>query len=368
MICKIFCKGDIASGNLSTAILIREIIMEACQNSNVMIEAIGNKFNPLESKYSEVNSTPIEIAVLIHLRRCHEVFRDLHPDVPVIAVCGGTDLNEDTKNPEFLSLMTEVVERSKAVVLFSSSMLNLFAAVWPKHGAIITKTSPTVAINVDRVQSLQAESLEWLNSQIGVPIRSFLLIVGRLRPVKDPQYAYQPFLEWNVQTSPTTKRKNNHQMTSTVAQHRRHLIYIGSVEENAPCIRQFLSSLNETPYVHHVESIDKDVLHAIMLASEGLINCSISEGQSLTIMEALTLGTPVCARDIPGNRDLIQHDKNGLLFKTTEEFKQCLTRLCFESGLRERLIQAGKDSMHESRFQKSNQIDSYAHLFSRLNL
>ena len=40
--------------------------------------------------------------------------------------------------------------------------------------------------------------------------------------------------------------------------------------------------------------------------AEVFVNTSLSEGQSSAILEAMALGTPVFARDIPGNRALLR--------------------------------------------------------------
>ena len=68
-------------------------------------------------------------------------------------------------------------------------------------------------------------------------------------------------------------------------------------------------------------------LHALMTAAVCLINSSQSEGQPLSIMEAMALGCPVVARNIPGNRDLIDHGETGLIFDTAKVRTQtnCLT-------------------------------------------
>jgi glycosyltransferase involved in cell wall biosynthesis len=45
-----------------------------------------------------------------------------------------------------------------------------------------------------------------------------------------------------------------------------------------------------------------------------LWNGSLYEGQSNVILEAMQCGVAVIASDIPGNRDLIEHDRTGLLY------------------------------------------------------
>ena len=52
----------------------------------------------------------------------------------------------------------------------------------------------------------------------------------------------------------------------------------------------------------------------LMSAFDVLWNGSLYEGQSNTILEAMSMGIPVAASDIPGNRDLIEPGVSGFLF------------------------------------------------------
>ena len=58
---------------------------------------------------------------------------------------------------------------------------------------------------------------------------------------------------------------------------------------------------------------ERDDVARFMTSFDLLWNCSEYEGQSNSILEAQSLGVPVMASDIPGNRDLIESGKNGLL-------------------------------------------------------
>jgi len=54
-------------------------------------------------------------------------------------------------------------------------------------------------------------------------------------------------------------------------------------------------------------------VHRLIRAAEGLALYSGYEGLSHTLLESLTLGTPVLASDIGGNPEVVQHGVNGLL-------------------------------------------------------
>lgn len=62
----------------------------------------------------------------------------------------------------------------------------------------------------------------------------------------------------------------------------------------------------------------------LLTAADVLWNGSEYEGQSNTILEAMSLGVPVVASDIPGNRDLVVDESTGFLFPLGDV--QMLTR------------------------------------------
>jgi glycosyltransferase involved in cell wall biosynthesis len=68
------------------------------------------------------------------------------------------------------------------------------------------------------------------------------------------------------------------------------------------------------------------------------------EGLSLALLEALSSGVAAVVSDIPGNRDIITHEVNGLLFDDGDsgDLAEKLLRLVQESRLRERLALRGR--------------------------
>lgn len=73
-------------------------------------------------------------------------------------------------------------------------------------------------------------------------------------------------------------------------------------------------------------SMPGDVPHEKMpdmyAASDMVLNCSHFEGgMANTLLEAMAAGKPVLARNIPGNRSLIQHGKTGWLYETDDELR-----------------------------------------------
>ena len=50
------------------------------------------------------------------------------------------------------------------------------------------------------------------------------------------------------------------------------------------------------------------------------VRLQISEGMSGVLLEAMSLGVPVLARNNAGNATIIEHGRTGLLFGTPGEF------------------------------------------------
>lgn len=66
-----------------------------------------------------------------------------------------------------------------------------------------------------------------------------------------------------------------------------------------------------------------------------VLNCSLFEGMPNSLLEAMALGRPVLAVDIPGNRSLVRDGETGLLFRDDADFRRQLLRLARDAELRE---------------------------------
>jgi glycosyltransferase involved in cell wall biosynthesis len=76
-------------------------------------------------------------------------------------------------------------------------------------------------------------------------------------------------------------------------------------------------------------------------------NASLYEGQSNSILEAMQAGVPVIASNIAGTRDLIQHEKTGLLFPVGDvgELMKTSARVLDDAALYQSLSETAKKSI-----------------------
>ncbi|XP_073675891.1 glycosyltransferase 1 domain-containing protein 1-like [Garra rufa] len=151
----------------------------------------------------------------------------------------------------------------------------------------------------------------------------FLLVCG-VRRVKDPLYLLEAFEEWHSQ---------NPLVVLIIIGPKIDPVFTAEVEE----------SVKRSVGVYLAADLSQEELHAAMQKSFALVNSSLSEGMSAAILEAMDLGLPVLARDVPGNAAIVEHEVTGLLYSSPQEFVSLSRKLLDDRELQERLVRNGKN-------------------------
>lgn len=94
---------------------------------------------------------------------------------------------------------------------------------------------------------------------------------------------------------------------------------------------------------------------------------SRAEGISNALLEAMACGLPAVVSDVPGNWDVVEHEKNGLLFtgENPESLAQALVSLLEQRDLREFLGRAARQTVEE-RYSLSYVADCYIGMYRDL--
>lgn len=83
---------------------------------------------------------------------------------------------------------------------------------------------------------------------------------------------------------------------------------------------EFLEEISALPNLKIFLNLDQPAALDVMVRSRFLIHTSMHEGSAQAVAEALCLGVPVIARDIPGNSELIMEKVTGILVSNDDEF------------------------------------------------
>jgi L-malate glycosyltransferase len=110
----------------------------------------------------------------------------------------------------------------------------------------------------------------------------------------------------------------------------------------------------------------KDI-YDVERAMDIFVLCSDHEGFPMALLEALSLGVPVVARNVGGIPEVIQDGLTGMLVDSAngKSLAQACLKLLGDNGLRERLSQAGAHWVRE-KFNASRTAEEVANLYGEL--
>ncbi|XP_078410238.1 glycosyltransferase 1 domain-containing protein 1 isoform X2 [Cetorhinus maximus] len=239
-----------------------------------------------------ITEEKFEAVLMIHLYKGGRLLLD--SSVPYGVIFGGTDINEDIKDEKKREVMGAVLQKSRFLVAFTDQMKKIAELHWPFASSKI-HVQPQGVVTKPCAKFSWGEFLQ--NSGVhckNIDPYIFLLVCG-LRQVKDPLFLVDAFSAWHKKEP------------------RVHLIIIGP-EVEAAFTQQVEAKVKSAFGVYLVSEKPQEELHAAMRDSFAVVNSSISEGMSSTILEAMDLNVPVLARNIPGNRAIVKHKNTGLLF------------------------------------------------------
>jgi glycosyltransferase involved in cell wall biosynthesis len=81
--------------------------------------------------------------------------------------------------------------------------------------------------------------------------------------------------------------------------------------------KQFLTAVDQRAWAYYLGTIPSDAMPSALAEADLILNHSLSEGMSNALIEALAVGRPVLARDIPGNAAILTAEE---LYSSDEEF------------------------------------------------
>lgn len=194
----------------------------------------------------------------------------------------GTDLNCDFYDNQKKDIILEVFKQSKKIIVFNQYQKDIIKKF--NFESIIIPQSVSNNLPINNFN---------LRSYLNLPIDSKVyLLVGNMRKIKDPFFLINEF-------------KKLHDDFSY------NFIYIGSN----------LDSYDISHYwIKHINGLDQKSTYSAISQSNGLINTSIGEGMSSTILEAMSLKCPVYARINNSNEYIIKDNYNGYLFDNKKDF------------------------------------------------
>nr|XP_020446321.1 glycosyltransferase 1 domain-containing protein 1 isoform X2 [Monopterus albus] len=331
------------TGNHTTAERIRSHIESAGHTCE--LRDVAEFQSPADVAHLISQNPTFEGALAIHLFRAGRLLLDIQ--LPFGVIFGGTDINEDVKVEQKRVVMEQVLLKARFAVAFTDKLKEA------AESFLLSQRSK-IFVQPQGIQTEVAEEFCWTEflSSSGISIkhvdklRVFLLVCG-LRRVKDPLYLVEVFSEWHCEDPLNV------------------LVIIGPKMDPVLTV-EVEAVVKRTAGVFLAQERSRQELHAAMKRCFAVVNSSVSEGMSGAILEAMDLGVPVLARNIPGNAAVVQHEFTGLLYSSPQEFVHQSQRLLSDHELRERVVRNGKIYVEEHHSLKRER-ETYQQLVNTLH-
>lgn len=254
-----------------------------------------------------------DIALLLHAYRSGKPWlENTHGlDIPFVVMMTGTDINLGLEDPGQRSAIIESINRASFVLLQNPLLAEQFSLLHPDLTLKVRTIMPGVILGETPYKLRETHNLDE-----NTPL--FLFPAG-LRPVKR-QRELLLFFDEIAADKPVLQ-----------------LAFCG------PCLdesysRDLIECLSTRSWAYYLGALDTEIMAAAMQAADVIVNNSLAEGLSNSLVEAATLGIPILARNNLGNAAVVKQNVNGLLYNRPEECKE-MVRLLLDPQYRQQLSQ-----------------------------
>lgn len=142
------------------------------------------------------------------------------------------------------------------------------------------------------------------------------------------------------------------------------LVLVGDGPEIEP-MRQF--AWDQGVAEHCLFLAQRDDVVDLLPGADVFLLSSLSEGISVTLLEAMAVGLPIVATNVGGNSEVVEHAGTGLLGPRRDHHAMAgnLGQLLDDANLRDMLGQAGQERVAEH-FNQQRMHDAYAAMYQQM--
>jgi len=209
---------------------------------------------------------PCDLLVALHARKSRaalQAFRTRHPDRPAILALTGTDLYRDIRCDAGSAASLDLASH---LIVLQEEALNELTAVQRRKARVILQTVATALTHAPTVRGFR------------------LCVLGHLREEKDP-FRIVAALGWLTGAGLEVIHAGKALSPAMAAAARRHML--------------------TDPRYRWVGELPHWKAMRLLARCQAMAISSLMEGGAHVVSEAIALGVPVIASDIPGNRGLL---------------------------------------------------------------
>jgi glycosyltransferase involved in cell wall biosynthesis len=223
------------------------------------------------------------------------------------------------------SLLTPFIHRATTITTVSEE----FQRELLSHIPSLTSKVQTIPNGIARSTSSPSDIQE-LRTQLGIPEDVPLLTyIGRVVPLKQPKHLIRAL---------------------SLSENSPHLVLAGRVEDPYRTeLLQYAEELGVRSRVTIPGSLTPKEAGTLLASSTLYLSASTHEGRSNSLLEALAAGIPPCVSSIPGHKELVQQNENGMLFHPDkpQELATAIDTLLNNQEQHQTIAQAARHSVSE---------------------
>lgn len=278
---------------------------------------------------------------VLHFRRFAEWLIKNQVDIktPYVITSGGTDVNIDIYEPEFKELIGNVLKNAAAITVFSKDAKQKLVDVYGN----LNDNIHIIKQSVWFPQSANSAIIKTVKlSEIGPKI----VLPAGLRKVKDVLFVLPALIKL---------KKYFPNLTFTI---------LGAPLEDS-VLKAVKREIEKYPWIFYYQEVPLEQMISIYEQSDIVINSSISEGQSLALLEAMLVGKPVVARNNGGNRSIIYQGETGFLFEDEAQFFDQVNELLSNRRLSKQIAKASQEYVR-NHHTLTEEVNSYMQLYEQI--
>lgn len=255
---------------------------------------------------------------------------------PLIVTLTGTDINQDLDDDP--SLLEAVFHATTRIIVFHQDFRDKLLLLNRDLDKKITVIPQGISLPSAPFHS---------RSGLNIPTDSLVLLLpAGLRPIKNVTLALDS-LKLLVEQGVSL-----------------HLLIIGPIIDKAYG-KDILGQIKTLPWASYLGEVPHAEISGVYGLGDVVVNCSYAEGQPQAVLEAMALGLPSILSNVPGNRGIIEHGRQGFYINSQDDFLWAVHTLSQEPDRRRQMGKAAAQLV-KTRFDADHEIVRHVNLYMQV--
>lgn len=157
-----------------------------------------------------------------------------------------------------------------------------------------------------------------------------------------------------------------HSVVAKIPNAKFYLLGVGYYSPDLAEVQSLIKKYELANYIELVEWLPQEEIFEYVSQADVYISTSLYEGLPLSVIEVMSLGKPIIATDVVGNRDCVFNGENGYLLPFDKDmFVEKIEELYSSADLRQKMGERSRELFLEN-FCIATQIDKLKQIYEEV--